>query len=311
MSNYYYSGQGSLYAGDRESTTGKPKGLDALGNVPELSIDIETQEFSHRESESGNRLEDLVITQQKSGSFTFKMENVSMDNLAMALWGEKTVVAGSSVTNEVVYLTKGKRTPVAFPSISTVTVSAKDGDDASLWAATTAYTLGQYRKPTVSNNHYYKATVAGTSGGSEPTWPTNGGTVTDGGVTWTDMGLITKSSSTDYSLDLPNGVVVALSTGTIEDGRPYNVDYTYAASTKLDAFTKVAAPEKFLRFEGLNTVDGSRVIVEIMRAKFNPLTGYALINEELSQPEVKGNILADSLASSGSKYFRQFNVAAS
>jgi hypothetical protein len=54
------------------------------------------------------------------------------------------------------------------------------------WTASRAYTLGNYVVPTVNNGFVYEATVAGTASGSQPTWPTTtGGTVTDGGVTWT------------------------------------------------------------------------------------------------------------------------------
>lgn len=57
------------------------------------------------------------------------------------------------------------------------------------WQATTAYTLGNVRVPTVSNGYRYEVTTAGTSDGSEPTWPTTvGATVADGTVTWTCRG---------------------------------------------------------------------------------------------------------------------------
>lgn len=53
------------------------------------------------------------------------------------------------------------------------------------WAATTAYSLADVRIPTTPNGFQYRVTVAGTSAGSEPTWPTTlGGTVVDGTVTW-------------------------------------------------------------------------------------------------------------------------------
>ena len=59
----------------------------------------------------------------------------------------------------------------------------------SAWAATTAYSLGDVVKPTTSNDdgYYYICTAAGTSGGTEPTWPGAGGSVTDGTVTWREL----------------------------------------------------------------------------------------------------------------------------
>lgn len=58
------------------------------------------------------------------------------------------------------------------------------------WAATTIYTVSSSRTPVASNGHAYIVTVAGTSGGAEPTWPTTtGATVVDGSVTWQEAGL--------------------------------------------------------------------------------------------------------------------------
>lgn len=58
------------------------------------------------------------------------------------------------------------------------------------WAASTVYALNDVRIPTVANGREYKATTAGTSGATEPIWPTTAGaTVTDGTVVWTENGL--------------------------------------------------------------------------------------------------------------------------
>jgi hypothetical protein len=59
------------------------------------------------------------------------------------------------------------------------------------WQAATAFggANNQYVRPTVANGFIYRATGAGTSGGSEPTWPTTiGATVVDNTVTWTCVG---------------------------------------------------------------------------------------------------------------------------
>ena len=64
------------------------------------------------------------------------------------------------------------------------------------WAATTAYSLADRAVPTVKNGFFYEVTTAGTSGGTEPTWPTTiGGTVADGTVTWTCAGYYTNLPS--------------------------------------------------------------------------------------------------------------------
>lgn len=55
------------------------------------------------------------------------------------------------------------------------------------WKASTAYEVDDIAVPTTGNGRSYICTSLGTSGASEPTWPTTeGGTVVDGGVTWTE-----------------------------------------------------------------------------------------------------------------------------
>ena len=58
--------------------------------------------------------------------------------------------------------------------------------DPSAWQAGLGYILGDAARPTIRNGYAYEVTTAGTSGASEPAWPTViGATVVDGGVTWT------------------------------------------------------------------------------------------------------------------------------
>jgi hypothetical protein len=59
------------------------------------------------------------------------------------------------------------------------------------WVASTSYALGNLIMPTSTNENgiYYECTTAGTSGSTEPTWPTAiGNTVTDGTAAWTAKG---------------------------------------------------------------------------------------------------------------------------
>ncbi|WP_299195765.1 hypothetical protein [uncultured Amphritea sp.] len=54
------------------------------------------------------------------------------------------------------------------------------------WVASTAAALDDSIEPTAGNNRRYVATTAGTTGATEPTWPTAiGSAVADGSVIWT------------------------------------------------------------------------------------------------------------------------------
>lgn len=64
-----------------------------------------------------------------------------------------------------------------------------------LWQPSAAFSLGDVIAPVVvsaglqvGNGHLYQCTTAGTTSSTAPTWPTGGGTVTDGTVVWTDLG---------------------------------------------------------------------------------------------------------------------------
>ncbi|MCU6710080.1 hypothetical protein M6D81_15390 [Paenibacillus sp. J5C_2022] len=75
---------------------------------------------------------------------------------------------------------------------------------APTWAVSTAYLVGDYVKPTSGTTYIYKCVTAGTSGGSEPTWPTiDGDPVTDGSVEWETI-LVQKQPQAQEILGLAN-----------------------------------------------------------------------------------------------------------
>jgi hypothetical protein len=85
---------------------------------------------------------------------------------------------------------------------SACTKNLRDGkivvQTAAVWVASAVVAENAICRPTNGkyNGFEYKATVGGTSAGTEPTWPLTG-TVVDGGVTWTCQ-AITKGKVIDF-----------------------------------------------------------------------------------------------------------------
>lgn len=93
----------------------------------------------------------------------------------------------SSVTNEVAASGSYAAGGVTLGSATVVVTAANSW--ATQRANATAYDVGVVVRPATGNGFLYQASVAGTSGGSVPTFPTViGATVADGGVTWTCLG---------------------------------------------------------------------------------------------------------------------------
>lgn len=93
----------------------------------------------------------------------------------------------SDLTNEL-STGSGYTSGGATLSSKTVTITAANSWG-STWASDTAYVVGDIIRPSTGNGHLYRCIVGGTSGSSEPTWPTTKGqTVNDGSVTWAEVG---------------------------------------------------------------------------------------------------------------------------
>jgi len=84
------------------------------------------------------------------------------------------------------------------------------GVSEAFWAANTAYSVGDIVRPTTPNGYKYKCTVAGTSGATEPTWPTSpAATVTDGSVTWEQYAESGKEHSPTARLWVKNQQLIS------------------------------------------------------------------------------------------------------
>ena len=99
MSNYF-SGQGKVLVAPLIG--GMLAGAHRwVGNVPEFKLGFDTSKLEHKESHSGQRLTDKVITTELKATVSATLEEWSRDNLAMATRGSVVKSAGGAVTDEL------------------------------------------------------------------------------------------------------------------------------------------------------------------------------------------------------------------
>lgn len=108
-------------------------------------------------------------------------------------------------------------------AVTVLAIEENDALTADDWAEGT-YNLDDVVQPTTPNGHTYRAVVAGTTGDTEPTFPTDGSAVIDGSVAWIDQGLadatvhLTGELENDYT-DAPlQRIVVADGSGAVGRG---------------------------------------------------------------------------------------------
>ena len=98
---------------------------------------------------------------------------------------------------------------VSNPGVDQVALSIEQLVPA--WSAATAISVGAKIRPTTTNNRIYQAGGSGTTGGSQPTWPTTiGATVVDNDITWTCIA---------YE-DTPDEIKLATTSGGLASATP-------------------------------------------------------------------------------------------
>jgi hypothetical protein len=74
------------------------------------------------------------------------------------------------------------------------------------WVASNPYTVGAIARATTvqASGLVFRCTIAGTSGATEPAWPTDiGSTIVDGGVTWAAISSVYE----ELSVLAPNAII--------------------------------------------------------------------------------------------------------
>ena len=245
-----------------------------FGSTPGISFNVssETLEVPDDDTPFEETLVEIITKLVRAGNLSCK--NVSLENQAMFFLGQSGThsQAAGSVTNEdkavvrpgsYIQLGASSSNPGGVRGVSAVTVQSLEGATASAWSAADATIVaGSVRVPNPANAHWYMALDAGTTGGSAPTWPTDGSSVNDNGITWQDMGLIDYVVATHYELDADLGRVYL----TLDGAFATAWAIADAINVKIgirSGYTKAANSRDHMQTGGVKSVTGAlRVIAD-------------------------------------------------
>jgi hypothetical protein len=288
--DYSYIGKGKWYA----KVVGAAAAAAEVGNVSAASFSVEEETKSQLDYTSAGGGERNAISRITSVALNLTATDYSPENFAKLLRASVTAVDAADVTGEAltVYAAGGLARFASMPATSPAPTVVTPGAAATTHATTTALALGAYVKPSVSNGFYYKATTAGTTGISAPTFPlVVGATVTDGTAVLTCAGKLAVVSGTDYNI---TGSGIANVADVTIDGEVWTVGYTKAVVDNIQALVESAKEYEFT-FEGLNEArSGKRSNIVVHRVTLSPAQQMALISDDYGALEVVGKVLQDT-----------------
>lgn len=327
--SHYFSGQGVVMLASKLAS-GKPGRLRPVGNVSDLKITAAATVVNHKESQTGQRGTDLRLQTGVEGGLSMTMENFDRYNLAQALRGNITPVAGATIVAEAINVYPGAVSAAAHINISAVAV--KQGLT-TLTAYVNDTTPYDYRPYTDGGSFAWNdgSTIAwaglGVAASAIAVGATTqitlaatanavvGGLIYVRGYTGADAAAINGHSYTITAVDATHITfafnsasltLVATGSKNVWDGQAATVDYTYSDQVVVDALTQ-GISDIWMRFEGLNTAEDNKpVIIEVFRFSTDPLKELAMISDTIANFVLEGSVLLDAqqLASTGSPYFR-------
>ena len=121
-------------------TEGVMGAMRALGNMPNLTLEITADKIEHTESMSGDDTTDLIIYNTTAVSFSGTLEQLDPDNLAYILSGKNVAVATKTVTDhDLGAVTKGQKIKLDGFNLTVPTVT--DGASTPIPIEPTKYKL--------------------------------------------------------------------------------------------------------------------------------------------------------------------------
>lgn len=123
----YFRGQGKVFLGDRNATTGAPEGLVFIGDVSAADLTPQVQNEEIIENVTGSGGIGSSFTKSVEYQLTMTMHSIKPDHLALALQGAATTKAGASVTDEAATVKLGKFSRLQYNKVSAVLITGVGG----------------------------------------------------------------------------------------------------------------------------------------------------------------------------------------
>lgn len=269
MANNYTLGRGELHFAKFKPNTRTPGGERYIGNSPEFSATISSDNLDHYNSDHGVNEKDASIVLNMNRSATFTTDNISSDNIALFFFGETDAFAtvAATVTDEVLNIAELGYT----------------------------YQLGMTAANPIGAKNLAVHTVGDPD--ADPVVPTVNIIVKN------SAGATTYVEGVDYTVDLDKGRITILESGAIVENASLKVTYKTQTSTRTRVISGNTPVEGSLRFIPDNP-EGDNFEWYMPWVKLRPNGDYALKGDnwqtipftvEILKPEDKFAIYIDGV----------------
>lgn len=276
-----------------------------LGNTTGITENVEVERTSRQNFQTSGGGELDVNEAVTSITAELTVDDIKPETLAIGMRADVQKLVSTPQTNEKHEAWAGERISFRYlpdPEVA-VTVSI---DASGAWESEGDYLAGAL---IVDTGHAYLATTGGAAGTTEPTWPTTGGTVTDGTVVWKDLGPValvadTHFVRTKHGIEIPEGAFPA------DHPVPVVVGYTANPQYVIQAFVN-SGREFLVEIDAENAADnGAPNLVRYFRAKPSPTSGFNRVGAEFASLTLTLTLLEDSsrIGAGISKYMEALMV---
>jgi hypothetical protein len=138
----YFRGQGKVFSGVLNTSTGQPTSLKWLGNVTNLTLGVDQTFQEHQESYTGQSNVDLRFRTKNMVNVDMTLDSTIAANWALALKGTVATAAAGTVTSETLVAPPlGDFVPLSKKIVSPVGLSVTGAGGTPTYVAGTDYNL--------------------------------------------------------------------------------------------------------------------------------------------------------------------------